>query len=423
MAQPMRYDNQVVVITGAGAGLGRQYALFFASRGAKVVVNDLGGSFNGKDTNTNTNNTHQPSGRVADSVVQEIHNAGGVAVANHDAVQHGERIVETAIKAFGRIDVLINNAGILRDVTLKNMTDDDWDAIMAVHVSGAMRVTRAAWPHMRKQRYGRVIFTSSSSGLFGNFGQANYAAAKMALVGLGFTLALEGRRYGIGVNVIAPGAATRLTRTVWSEEIMSAMGPEWVVPLVGVLCHGSCGVNGGIFEAAAGHFGMIRWERSRGWIGRVGDDGGLTADVVLRDHGKIVDFEGAEHPVRVADSMALLERARTVSPSQPGEPLVFRDRVVLVTGAGDGLGRAYARHFAGLGAKVVVNDVKNAAKVADEIIASGGEATACEISVVDGAAVVKAVVERYKRIDVVVNNAGILRDKVGLRFTWSGETR
>jgi multifunctional beta-oxidation protein len=166
MAQsPIRYDDRVVIITGAGAGLGRAYALFFAARGAKVVVNDLGGTFNGKDAGG------KGSARVADAVVKEIVDAGGVAVADYNAVQQGERIVETAVKNWGRVDVLVNNAGILRDVTLKNMTDGDWDSIIDVHVNGTMRCARAAWPYMRKQRHGRIVNTSSASGLFGNFGQ------------------------------------------------------------------------------------------------------------------------------------------------------------------------------------------------------------------------------------------------------------
>jgi multifunctional beta-oxidation protein len=166
MASLIRYVNTSVVITGAGAGLGRAYALFFAARGAHVVVNDLGGTFNGKDA------AGKGSARVADAVVKEITDAGGVAVPDYHPVQQGEKIIETAIRAFGRVDVLINNAGILRDVTLRNMKDEDWDAIVDVHVTGAWRCARAAWPHMRKQRYGKIINTSSSSGLFGNFGQA-----------------------------------------------------------------------------------------------------------------------------------------------------------------------------------------------------------------------------------------------------------
>ena len=167
MSQPqIRYDNQVIVITGAGAGLGRKYAQFFSSRGGKIVVNDLGGTFDGKDTKPGTT-----SGKVADAVVKEIRDAGGIAVANYDAVQNGERIIETAIKEFGRVDVLINNAGILRDVTIRNMKDGDWDSIIDVHVTGTMKTARAAWPYMRKQRFGRIVNTTSASGLFGNFGQ------------------------------------------------------------------------------------------------------------------------------------------------------------------------------------------------------------------------------------------------------------
>jgi multifunctional beta-oxidation protein len=213
MADQLRYDNQVIVITGAGNGLGKQYAKFFASRGAKVVVNDLGGGAFGKEGT-------KGSSKVADVVVKEIKDAGGIAVANYDAVQNGENIVKTAIDAFGRIDVLINNAGILRDITLRNMKDEDWDIIMDVHVHGAMRTARAAWPYFRKQRYGKIINTSSSSGLFGNFGQSNYAAAKMALVGLSGTLAKEGAKYHIHCNTLAPGAASRLTQTVWSGDMM-----------------------------------------------------------------------------------------------------------------------------------------------------------------------------------------------------------
>lgn len=405
MASTIRYDNTVIVITGAGAGLGRAYALFFAARGARVVVNDLGGTFNGKDA------SGKGSARVADAVVKEITDAGGVAVADYHPVQQGEKIIETAVKAYGRVDVLVNNAGILRDVTLRNMGERDWDDIIDVHVHGAMRTARAAWPYMRKQRYGRIVNTSSASGLFGNFGQANYAAAKMALVGFSETLAAEGRKYNILCNVLAPGAASRLTQTVWSPDMMEVMKPEWVVPLVGVLCHNDCKETGGIFEAAAGHFSKIRWERSRGWLGQ--PDETLTADVVLNNHAKILDYTGAEHPTKVADSLAMLEKAKTMPKNQQGQPLNFKDRVVLVTGGGDGLGRAYSIAFAKLGAKVVVNDLKNAQKVVDEIKAAGGEAIPLVKSVEEGSTVVKAVVDKYGRIDVVVNNAGILRDKVG----------
>jgi multifunctional beta-oxidation protein len=161
----LRYEGQTIVITGAGGGLGKAYALFFGSRGANVVVNDLGGSFKGEGQ----------SSRAADVVVDEIRAAGGKAVANYDSVEHGERVIETAIKEFGRIDILLNNAGILRDVSFKNMTDEDWDLVIKVHVKGAYKCARAAWPHFRKQRYGRIINVSSAAGLFGSFGQCNYS--------------------------------------------------------------------------------------------------------------------------------------------------------------------------------------------------------------------------------------------------------
>ena len=392
----LRYDNQVVVVTGAGAGLGRQYAKFFASRGAKVIVNDLGGPINGNEG---------ADTRAADIVVKEINEAGGVAVPNYDPVQHGDRIIKTAIDNFGRVDVLINNAGILRDVTLRNMKDEDWDIIMDVHVHGAMKCARAAWPYFRKQRYGKVINTSSASGLFGNFGQCNYAAAKMALVGFNETLAKEGAKYNIHCNVLAPGAASRLTATVWPPEMMEVMKPDFVVPLVAVLVHPSCQESGSIFEAAAAHFSKIRWERSRGFIAR--PDQSLTADLVLRNHSKIVDFTNADHPMGPANAIELLERAMKQPSSPGGDRLSFKDRVVLVTGAGEGLGRAYAKHFAMLGAKVVVNDIKNAAKVVEEIRAAKGEATASQISVENGEDVVRGVVKTYGRIDVVVNVSSV----------------
>ncbi|KAK5163707.1 uncharacterized protein LTR77_010380 [Saxophila tyrrhenica] len=397
----IRYDGQVVVITGGGAGLGKTYAKFFAARGAKVVVNDLGGTFNGKPG---------ANAAVADVVVKEIKDAGGEAVANYNAVQEGEKIVKTAIYNYGRVDVLINNAGILRDITIRNMKDEDWDVIMDVHVTGAMRTARAAWPFFRKQRYGKVINTSSSSGLFGNFGQANYAAAKMALVGFTETLAKEGLKYNIHCNVLAPAAASRLTQTVWPPEMMEAMNPASVVPLVGVLVHPSCSETGSIFEAGAGHYSKIRWQRSKGFIARPDDS--LTPDVVLRNYDKIIDFsKGSSYPKGVANSVDLLEEAMAQPSNVRGDALDFKGKVVLVTGGGAGLGRAYAMQFAKLGANVVVNDLEGADEVAQEIRDAKGEATSQAISVEDGDAVVKHVIDAYGRIDVIVNNAGILRDK------------
>jgi len=403
MAAQLRYDDQVVVVTGAGNGLGKAIAKFFASRGGKVVVNDLGGTFNG-----------QPSGggnsrAIADVVVKEIRDAGGEAIANYNPVQEGEKIIQTAIDTYGRIDILINNAGILRDITLRNMKDEDWDVIMDVHLHGSMKTARAAWPYFRKQRYGRCINTSSASGLFGNFGQSNYAAAKFAMIGFTEVLAKEGAKYNINANVYAPGAASRLTQTVWPPEMMEAMRPEYVVPLIAILAHSSCKESGSIFEAAAGHFSKLRWERSRGFVSRPDDS--LTADVVLRNFDKITDFADAEHPSRVMDGIAMLEKAKAQPANLGGEQLDFRGRVALVTGAGGGLGRAYAIHLAKLGASVAVNDLKGADEVVQEIKDGKGEAIAIKKSAEQGDVIVQDVVDHFGRIDIVVNNAGILRDK------------
>lgn len=196
---------------------------------------------------------------------------------------------------------------------------------------------------------------------------------------------------------------------------MEVMNPGYVVPIVAVLVHPSCQESGSIFEAGAGHFSKIRWERSRGFIAR--PDENLTAELVLRHHSEIMDFTNAEHPTEVADSMALLEKAMAQPRSIAGDQLNFRGRVVLVTGAGEGLGRAYAKHFASLGAKVVVNDIKYAEEVAEQIRSAKGEATALTMSVEEGEAVVRSVLDTYGRIDVVVNNAGILGDKAFQNMT------
>ena len=200
------FQGKVAAVTGAGGGIGRCHAIEFAKRGAKVVVNDLGGSVDGTG-----------SGDAADAVVAEIEALGGTAVANKGSVSDREgakSIVDDAISAFGRIDILVNNAGILRDRTFKNMTLDEFDLVMDVHLTGTAYVTHAAWPHMYEQRYGRVVFTSSGSGIFGNFGQSNYGAAKMGMLGLANVLALEGANRNVRVNVLGPGAATRMTNTV-----------------------------------------------------------------------------------------------------------------------------------------------------------------------------------------------------------------
>ena len=178
----LRFDDRVAIVTGAGNGLGRAYALLLASRGAAVVVNDLGGSLRGDDASS--------SARPADTVVHDIVAAGGRAVANYDSVEHGHRIVDQALKAFGRIDILICNAGILRDKSFVKMSEQDWRLVEQVHVLGTYAVCRAAWPHLREKSYGRIVCVSSAAGIYGNAGQANYSAAKLAIVGLANTLSV-----------------------------------------------------------------------------------------------------------------------------------------------------------------------------------------------------------------------------------------
>ncbi|KAF2489552.1 putative peroxisomal multifunctional beta-oxidation protein AoFox2 [Lophium mytilinum] len=395
----LRYDGQTVVVTGAGGGLGKAYATFFGSRGANVVVNDLGGSFKGEGK----------SSKAADVVVEEIVKAGGKAVANYDNVLDGEAIIDTAIKTFGRIDILINNAGILRDVSFKNMSDQDWDLVLAVHVRGAYKCARAAWPHFRKQKYGRVISTASAAGLFGNFGQTNYSAAKLALVGFTETLAKEGLKYDILCNTIAPIAASRMTETVMPPDVLKALQPSWIVPLVAVLTHKSNTETGAIYEVGGGHIAKIRWERSKGAIYRADDS--LTPGAILSKWNEVNDFSDPEYPTGPANFMELLEEAQKLPPNKPGENLDFKGKVVLITGAGAGLGRAYALLFAKLGAKIVVNDLVNPDTVVQEIQKLGGEAVGNKANVTDGDAVVKGAIDAYGRIDVLVNNAGILRDK------------
>ena len=221
--------DRVVIVTGAGGGLGREYALTLAREGACVVVNDLGGARDGTGAGHN----------MADEVVSEITAAGGRAVANYDSVAEAAgaaNIIKTAIDAFGAVHGVVSNAGILRDGTFHKMSDENWDAVLKVHLYGGYNVIRAAWPHFREQSFGRIVVATSTSGLFGNFGQANYGAAKLGLVGLFNTLAQEGAKYNIKANAIAPIAATRMTEDILPPEVLKNLTPEYVAPVVGYLC-------------------------------------------------------------------------------------------------------------------------------------------------------------------------------------------
>ena len=290
----IRFDDRVVIVTGAGNGLGKSHALDFARRGAKVVVNDLGGSAFGEGA----------SSSAADVVVDEIVAAGGEAVANYDSVTDGEKIVQTAMDNFGRIDIVINNAGILRDKSFSKMTEADWDLVYDVHVKGAFKVTHAAWPLMKKQDYGRIIFTASAAGIYGNFGQANYSMAKLGVHGLNQTLAAEGKKKNNFVNAIAPGAGSRMTETVLPPPLIEQLKPEFVTPLVIKLCDENNKETGGLYEVGAGWIGKLRWERTKG----VGFNVGTvpTAEAIQESWDTITNFENPDHPSSCQESLMSL---------------------------------------------------------------------------------------------------------------------
>lgn len=246
----MSVDGKVAIITGAGGGLGKEHALLLSQHGAKIVVNDLGGSVDGSGKSD-----------AADEVVEEIRAAGGTAVANKDSVSDREgakRIVETAVKEFGTVDILVNNAGILRDKSFKKMTLDEWDMVINVHLNGSAYVTWHAWPIMYEKNYGRIVFTSSVSGILGSFGQANYGAAKMGMVGLMNNLSREGASHNIRTNCLSPGAATRMTAgvpgsTIDMDNIKEGRGPSVVSPAVLYMASEDA-PNGRIIQAASGRF-------------------------------------------------------------------------------------------------------------------------------------------------------------------------
>lgn len=241
------FTGRVAVITGAGAGLGRCYALELAKRGAKIVINDLGGSRDGVGSNDS----------AANKVVEEIKAMGGEAVPNHDNVataDGGQNIIKTAIDAFGKVDILINNAGILRDKTFTKMEEENWDSVMNVHLKGAFNVSKPAFENMKNNGFGRIVMTTSGAGLFGNFGQSNYASAKMGLVGLTNVLKIEGAKYNVKVNVLAPVAASRLTEDVLPPELFQKLKPDFVAPAVLYLCSDKCTDSGMIINAALGYF-------------------------------------------------------------------------------------------------------------------------------------------------------------------------
>ena len=277
-------QDRVVIVTGAGGGLGREYALTLAKEGACVVVNDLGGARDGTGAGHN----------MADHVVAEIKEAGGRAVANYDSVAEtsgAENIVKTALDEFGKVDGVVSNAGILRDGTFHKMTPESWDAVLKVHLYGGFNVIRAAWPHFREQSFGRVVVATSTSGLFGNFGQANYGAAKLGLVGLINTLAQEGAKYNIKANALAPIAATRMTEDILPPEVFKKLTPEYVAPVVAYLCTEEVPDTASVFIVGGGKVQRAALFQNEG----VTFDHVPTVDDVAAHWSQIDDLSAAEH--------------------------------------------------------------------------------------------------------------------------------
>jgi NAD(P)-dependent dehydrogenase (short-subunit alcohol dehydrogenase family) len=288
------FDGKVAIITGAGGGLGRQHALLLASRGAQVVINDLGGSVSGEGG----------SEGPAQTTAKEIEGLGGVAVADTNSVatpEGGEAVVQTALDNFGRIDIVINNAGILRDKAFHNMTPELLNPVLDVHLKGAFYVTRPAWVKMREQGYGRVLNTASNAGILGNFGQTNYGSAKMGLVGFTRVLAQEGAKYNIKANAVAPVARTRMTEEILGAEMADRMDPALVAPIAAWLVHEDCPVTGEIYSAAGGRIARFFIGLTPGYYNPK-----LTVEDV-RDHfDEIRNEEGYIVPRGIADEFAQL---------------------------------------------------------------------------------------------------------------------
>ncbi|KAJ3487160.1 hypothetical protein NLI96_g3745 [Meripilus lineatus] len=397
-APQLSFKGHTVVVTGAGGGLGKTYSLLYASRGANVVVNDV-------------------SQAAAQKVVDEITKAGGKAVANTSSVTDGASVIKTAVDTFGTVTILINNAGILRDKGFRNMSDQEFDSVQLVHLKGAFSCTKAAWPIFRKQKFGRIINTSSAAGLYGNFGQANYSAAKLGLVAFTKTLAKEGAKYNIKATAIAPIAASAMTETVMPPEMLANVKPEFVAPFVAAITHpDGPDASGKIFEVGGGFAAEIRWERSKGAFFK--PDATFTPSAVQEGWDTITDFTDADHPLGLEDFdrrsvsvmkfdkgltcflQEILAKSTKAGPNPQSSPEVrFDGKTVIITGAGQGLGRIYALMFARLGANVVVNDV------------TGGKAAAAVTTAEDGEGIVKVALEKFGGVHILIANAGILRDK------------
>ena len=280
----IRFDGKVAVVTGAGGGLGKAYAMLLAARGAKVVVNDLGGTFDGSGSDTTP----------AQQVVDQITSAGGEAVANYDSVaewESAQKIINTALDNYGQIDILINNAGILRDKSILKMEVDDYKKIVSVHLDGTFYCTKSAFASMKDKTYGRIVSTASAAGLYGNFGQVNYGAAKMGVAGMMKCVAQEGARYNIKANTIVPTAGTRLTFTVMPEDFIGKVKPEFVAPIVAWLCSEKCEETAKMFSAGGGYFSRAAIVEGPGVF--FDPEKEITVEMVVEKLDQIMNLDGA----------------------------------------------------------------------------------------------------------------------------------
>ena len=295
----IRYDDRVAVITGAGGGLGKTYALMLGARGAKVVVNDLGGSADGTGAGSS----------MADEVVKEISEAGGTAVANYDSVatpEGGEAIIQTALDNFGKCDIVINNAGILRDKSFTKLEPKNLEIVLDVHLKGAFYVTQPAFRAMKENNYGRIVMASSGAGIFGNFGQANYGAAKMGLVGLMNVLAVEGAKNNIKCNAIAPIAKTRLTEALLGP-LADKLAPEYVTPLVAYLASEQCELTHEIFDVGGGRYARIFVGMAEGWVSP--DHAVPCVEELAANFEQVRNTDGFSIPLSIADETRAIMQA------------------------------------------------------------------------------------------------------------------
>jgi hypothetical protein len=301
----IRFDGKVAIVTGAGNGLGRAHAMELARRGAKVVVNDFGGARDGTGASLSP----------AEQVAGEIHAMAGEAIADGADVTDADQcraMVAAAQRKWGRVDILINNAGILRDKSFPKMSDSDWSAVIDVHLNGSANCTRAVWPLMREQNYGRVVMTTSTSGLYGNFGQANYGAAKMGVVGLMRTLVIEGAKYGIRLNCLAPTAATRMTEDILTPDLLDMLKPEYVTPAA-IFLASEDAPNGEVMLAGAGHYSVLEWRESKGAHLAEAD---RNADAVAANYAAIAAMddpdmftEGRQHVTKILQAEAAMRKS------------------------------------------------------------------------------------------------------------------